>query len=85
MKKIFSKHIIEIRYKPNSRFLDKRGEIAESLTGSFLTNGIYQITGLIFLVRQMKTSRLLLVLEILGFLLTFRIQQIFLKKKQKNL
>ncbi len=32
---IFSKHIIEIRFKPNSRFLDKRGEIAELLAGSF--------------------------------------------------
>jgi len=35
MKKIFSKHIVEIRYKPNSRFLDKRGETAELLAGSF--------------------------------------------------
>jgi hypothetical protein len=35
MKKIFSKHVVEIRYKPNPRFLDKRGEIAESLSGSF--------------------------------------------------
>lgn len=34
MKKIFSKHLIEIRYKPSSRFLDKRGEIAEMLSSS---------------------------------------------------
>jgi len=33
--KTFSKHIIEIRYKPNSRFLDRRGEIAELLAGTF--------------------------------------------------
>jgi hypothetical protein len=32
--KIFSKHLFEIRYKPSSHFLDKRGEIAEVLTGS---------------------------------------------------
>lgn len=34
MDKILSKHLIEIRYKPNSRFLDKRGEIADSLSGA---------------------------------------------------
>lgn len=34
MKNNFSKHIIEIRYKPNSRFLDKRGEIAELLAST---------------------------------------------------
>jgi hypothetical protein len=33
MSKVISKHILEIRYKPNSRFLDKRGEIAEILSG----------------------------------------------------
>ena len=35
MEKIFSKHIVEIRHKPNSRFLDRRGETAELLAGSF--------------------------------------------------
>jgi hypothetical protein len=34
MPKIFSKHIIEIRYKSNPRFLDRRGEIVEMLSGS---------------------------------------------------
>ena len=34
--KIFSKHIVEIRYKPNSRFLDKRGETAELLASSLV-------------------------------------------------
>lgn len=34
MNKIISKHLVEIRYKPNSRFLDKRGEIADSLSGT---------------------------------------------------
>ena len=34
MDKIISKHLIEIRYKPNSRFLDKRGEIADSLSSA---------------------------------------------------
>lgn len=34
MSKIISKHLVEIRHKPNSRFLDKRGEIAETLSGS---------------------------------------------------
>ena len=33
MTKIISKHILEIRYKPNSRFLDRRGEIADILSG----------------------------------------------------
>ncbi len=33
MGKIISKHLIEIRYKPNSRFLDKRGELADNLSG----------------------------------------------------
>ncbi|MBU2540267.1 hypothetical protein KJ786_03905 [Patescibacteria group bacterium] len=33
MAKIISKHILEIRHKPNSRFLDHRGEIASSLSG----------------------------------------------------
>lgn len=35
MRKIFSKYTVEIRYKPNSRFLDKRGEVAELLAGPF--------------------------------------------------
>ncbi|OJI06584.1 hypothetical protein BK004_02790 [bacterium CG10_46_32] len=29
-----SKHLVEIRYKPNSRFLDKRGEVADLLSNS---------------------------------------------------
>jgi len=33
MSKVISKHILEIRYKPNSRFLDRRGEIAYILSG----------------------------------------------------
>jgi hypothetical protein len=33
MSKVISKHILEIRHKSNSRFLDKRGEIAEILSG----------------------------------------------------
>ena len=34
MEKIFSKHIVEIRYKPNPRFFDKRGELVESLVSN---------------------------------------------------
>ena len=30
---MISKHLVEIRFKPNSRFLDRRGELAESLSG----------------------------------------------------
>lgn len=32
MVEIISKHLVEIRYKPSSRFLDKRGEIADLLS-----------------------------------------------------
>ncbi len=34
MSKKISKHLIEIRYKPNSRFLDRLGEVAELLSGA---------------------------------------------------
>ncbi len=34
MSKIISKHLVEIKYKPSSRFLDKRGEIADLLSST---------------------------------------------------
>ncbi len=33
MSKCVSKHLVEVRFKPSAAFLDKRGQIAESMTG----------------------------------------------------
>ncbi len=33
---VISKHIIEARFKPNARFLDRRGAVADSLAASNL-------------------------------------------------
>lgn len=84
MKKIFSKHIVEIRYKPNSRFLDKRGEIAESLANTLFDQWNISNNRIDFLSKENENILAFFSFRNLGLFTNYPNTTDFFKEKAKD-
>ncbi|MEX1014383.1 MAG: hypothetical protein WDZ80_04450 [Candidatus Paceibacterota bacterium] len=85
MKKILSKHLVEIRYTPNARILDKRGETAESLSSALLNYWNISTNRIDFLSKDNESVRAFFSYKNLGFLSSYPNETDYFIEESKNL
>ena len=85
MKKIISKHLVEIRYKPSSRFLDKRGEIADLLSSTTFDQWNISSNRIDFSSKEQENIGAFISFRNLGLFTNYPNTQDFLWKRQRTL
>jgi len=68
IEKIFAKHLVEVRFKPNARILDKRGELAEALSTPLFNYWNISTNRIDFLSKDNKTIQAFFSYKNLGLL-----------------
>jgi len=82
--KIFSNHVVEIRYKPNSYFLDKRGEVVALLANSLLDQWYISNSKIDFSSKENKNIAAFFSFRNLGIFTTYPNTTDFFKEKAKD-